>query len=64
MVGEREEEEEEAEEAVAMETLIPYMLRWRFVLPAAHAPEGATYTNTNRTMWLILHVCLADSRHI
>lgn len=56
----REEEEQEAEEAVAMETLIPDMLRWCFVLAAAHAPEGATYTN--KTMWLIFHVWLADSR--
>lgn len=60
--GRREEEDQEAEEAVAMETLIPDMLRWRFVLTAAYAPEGATYTNTNRTMWLIFYICLADSR--
>lgn len=58
----REEEKQEVEEAVAMETLIPDMLRWHFVLTAAHAPEGATYTNTNKTMWLIFHVWLADSR--
>lgn len=61
MVGawEREEKEREVEEAVAMETLIPDMLKWRFVLPAA---QRETYTNTNRTMWLILDICLADSR--
>lgn len=59
---EREEAIQEAEEAVAMETLIPDMLRWCFVLTATHAPEGVTYTNTNRTMWFIFHVCLADSR--
>lgn len=32
-------ESKEQEEAVAMETLIPDMLRWCFVLPAAHATE-------------------------
>lgn len=42
-----------------METLIPDMLRWRFVLPVA---QRETYTNKSRTMWLILDVCLADSR--
>lgn len=35
-----ESEEKEREEAVAMETLIPDMLRWRFVLPAAHTIES------------------------
>lgn len=34
-----ESEEKEQEEAVAMETLIPDMLRWCFVLPAALATE-------------------------
>lgn len=34
-----ESEEKEQEEAVTMETLIPDMLRWCFVLPAAHATE-------------------------
>lgn len=34
-----ESEEKEQEEAVAMETLIPDMLRWCFVLPAALTTE-------------------------
>lgn len=34
-----ESQEKEQEEAVAMETLIPDMLRWCFVLPAANATE-------------------------
>lgn len=59
-----EREEKEQEEAVAMVMLISDMLRWRFVLPAAHTTEREkeSYTNTNRTMWLIFDVCLADSR--